>query len=127
MKHHYKDITDKLGTPIWWDENGTPRYCLFHPKHTANIYATEAALARIECQGCRAEFDVCLSSRSMESPLHERIDDHRLHYGDPPNFGCCPSGPTMNSIMCEVLQFWVNNRGEWERNAAYEIEINKDR
>ena len=36
MHHHYADIRDRLGTPLWWDEYGVPRYCEFGPNEGAN-------------------------------------------------------------------------------------------
>ena len=52
MLHHYRDITDKLGRPEWWDEVGAPRYCKFSPTETNNIYCDEVALLEIACQNC---------------------------------------------------------------------------
>lgn len=125
MKHHYKDLTDKLGEPKWWDEVGVPRYCEFNPGENANIYADEVALVLIRCQNCGHEFKVCMSSKKyFETPLHEEIMDHSLSYGDPPNFGCCPAGPTMTSDNVKVLEFWYRSSDfEWVRAPYVEIEF----
>ncbi len=134
MNHHYSDITDKLGEPLWWDENAVPRYCEFSPQDTANIYRDECALVLIRCQNCGREFKVAFSdSRSARylrraiaektAPgIADRIRDNTLHYGDPPNIHCCPSGPTMNSVPIRVLEYWRLNRAAWEmvRDTALE-------
>lgn len=56
-------------------------------------------------------------------PIEERIAS--LHYGDPPNVGCCPSGPSMNSVPREVLEVWTLERPdgvwpEWKRHPDLE-------
>ena len=64
MHNSYEDIIilgSELGKePIWWDENAVPRYCQFHPKEVANIYASEVCLLLIECQGCQFKFKVAM-------------------------------------------------------------------
>ncbi|MFW6184041.1 MAG: hypothetical protein ACOC8X_09610 [Chloroflexota bacterium] len=57
--------------------------------------------------------------------LSELIDAGRLHYGDPPNAGCCPAGPTMNSEPRRVLEFYrrSNDRFGFERVLDYEREL----
>lgn len=126
MNHHYRDITERIeGDPLWWDEVAVPRYCEFGPEHVAEIYATEAALVSVACQNCGRVFPVSFSWRSSDKyfydvpALSERIEaGHGLEYGDPPNYGCCPAGPTMNSEAIQVLQFWRRSLGtsyHWER------------
>lgn len=134
MNHHYADIKDRIAEePKWWDEHAVPRYGDFSPEMTANIYAKEAALVFIECQNCGTGFRVCFSSDGMvltydglkQDRLSERVAD--LHYGDPPNMGCCPAGPTMNSVPRKVLEFWTldreRNGWEWERRPEFEVAI----
>lgn len=115
MNNDYSDIRDQLGPPIWWDEHAVPRYCEFSPRETANIYAHEVCLLVIQCQSCGYEFKVAMSQnaygwneliRAAMPTLAEQIEHDTIHYGDPPNAGCCPSGATMNSIPIRVLQFW---------------------
>ena len=43
--------------------------------------------------------------------LSERIRDMTIAYGDPPNIGCCPAGPTMNSVPRRVLEYWYGIPG----------------
>ena len=128
MKHDYHDIVGKLGAPLWWDENGTPRYLPFHPDMTPNIYSRETCLMQIRCQECGTLFDVQLSSSIIHhTRLAEMAADHRLHYGDPPNSAHgtteCAAGPTMNSIPVRVKEFWVRNRLDWERKPELEVDI----
>lgn len=126
MNHHYRDITDKLGEPKWWDEHAVPRYCDFTPDESADIYANEVVLLHIECQSCRTPFRVCMSASAprinwyetkeggptvVYPDLADSIDE--LHYGDPPNAGCCPAGPTMNSVLVRVIEFWERSRDPW--------------
>ena len=99
--------------PLWWDENGVPRYKAHHPSLCPNIYATEVVLLRISCQSCDVEFEVQMSwSQSSEimalaratevirratgirvhvgdgmiksRSLAELVKDGSIHYGDPP-------------------------------------------
>lgn len=110
MHGSYEDITDVMGEPRWWDENGCPRYCGFGTQRLANIYAVESCLVLIECQSCGREFKTAFSRSRYDVALHGSLADlirHRtLHYGDPPNTSCCPTGPTMNSIPIRVLEYW---------------------
>jgi len=141
MHHHYKDIIEAAGRePLWWDEHGVPRFVEFGVKQNANIYADEVVLLRIECQSCHAEFDVCMSSSFIERcfqhhawghpvrTLAEQIVHSQIHYGDPPNSGCCGVGATMNSIPRQVLQYWTRDPNGFELKSCpeYEVEITPD-
>ena len=142
MRHHYDDIRSRIAEePRWFDEKAVPRYCEFHPDRTANIYAREAVLFRIRCQGCPQTFDVCMSWSMgvrealarppvTSSPLPGLIRTGALHYGDPPNVRCCPAGPTMNSEPMRVLQFWrqggPNAAFEWVRVPDLEVALDPD-
>ncbi len=154
MHHDYSDITGLTdATPKWHDENGVPRYCDFHPDHMANIYASEAVLAAIECQRCKAEFRVAFSELNQKHNLWDErqkmriaflsdlILDRTLHYGDPPNTRCCDAGPSMNSIPISVIEYWVKpyirqERGtpirdpsllNWTRDRYFELSIGKEK
>ncbi|MEM8774906.1 MAG: hypothetical protein AAGF53_07720 [Pseudomonadota bacterium] len=121
MHAHYKDILSRIEDPaLWFDEVAVPRFEPFSTRLLANIYAREAALVRIECQACRTGFDVAFTSLAASRKLPEEkepdsrpamIRDHiaarSLHYGDPPNIGCCGAGATMNSVPRRVLEYWV--------------------
>lgn len=137
MRHHYEDIRALIATPPqWFDEHAVPRYCAFHPSASAYIYADEAALVLITCQDCRHPFHVCFTSgarrlehRPPRPTLAEMIRDRTLHFGDPPNVGCCPAGPTMNSEPRRVIEFWRRNlwpQFGWVRDLTLEIGIEPD-
>lgn len=116
----YSDITERAGPPIWWDENAVPRYVPFAPKH-CDIYAREVVLMVIACQGCRTEFNVAMSSVANRYDLSEGhptllfLYGGPPHFGDPPNAGGCPAGPTMNVDFVRVLEHWVRENHQWTR------------
>lgn len=133
MRHHYNDIRRHIAQdPKWFDEHGAPRYDDFEPSLSANIYATQVVLLRVHCQNCDHPFDACMSWSHYDAitggckiGLEEQVRDHSIHYGDPPNIECCPSGVSMNSVPRQVLQFW--KRGySWERHPALEHAIRCD-
>ena len=121
MNNEYYDIRSRIAEPPrWWDEFAVPRYCDFGPRRAADIYAKEAALLLIECQACGAEFHVCMSGRG----LADAIRDGSVHYGDPPNVGCCVAGPTMNVVDKPVLEYWLREAGaDWQRDPSLEVEL----
>ncbi len=128
MNHHYNDIRSKLGSPQWWDECGVPRYCEFSPKQTNNIYARECALVLIACQNCGQTFKVAMAWNDIDlrtctrKPAFDAELIISLHYGDPPNIECCPSGPTMNCEDLRVLEFWrMGADHDWERVLDLEV------
>lgn len=154
MHHDYSDITERIKEePKWWDERAVPRYCTFAPNEVADIYADEAVLALITCQGCKREFQVAFSrskahamlvtaarhkdftaawEEEKERTLANAIINRTLHYGDPPNY-CCASGATMNSEPRRVLEYWRKqddrnkpNWMQWVRDPALEIEIDPE-
>lgn len=121
MHTHYRDILDRVSDPVlWFDEAAVPRFEPFSPSLTANIYAREAALVRIECQGCGHSFDVAFTSPAASERIEPDETCHRqhallqdyitsgtLHFGDPPNVQCCAAGASMNSIPRRVIEYWV--------------------
>ena len=130
----YDDILSRIPEPpLWWDAHGVPRWCEFHPTASSNTYAREVALLRIACQGCGREFDAEINwweqSRHWNGdrmePLSTPARLKELHYGDPPNVGCCPAGHTMNCIDLRILQFWSRERSKWERCPELEIELER--
>lgn len=50
-----------VAKPLWWDENGVPRFEPHHPRLCPDIYADQVALVQISCQGCGREFPVQMS------------------------------------------------------------------
>jgi hypothetical protein len=147
MHRDYEDIRSRIAEPPqWFDENAVPRYCPFAPQHVANLYACEVVLAEIACQACGRLFHVAFSMDLMEQTRTERtledlIRGRHLHYGDPPNVGCCAVGPTMNSVPRRVLEYWRCHHREyvgpggtitdmryfdWRREPALELSIEPD-
>jgi len=139
MKHPYRDIHEATGDrePLWYDENGVPRYCEFTPGDVPNIYADQAVLYVIQCAGCGQLFTVAVSCDSAISrydflaPLAEAAREGRdlaeaISYGDAPYHdypgghgapagGQC-AGTTMISDTVRVLEVWRRGSGrEWER------------
>lgn len=124
MNPDYTDIIAKAGTPLWYDEYGVPRYIEFHPTRCAMLGAEEAFLVEIQCQGCGEAFLVALTWKDesrywmgKELPPGNRLTTtggNGLHYGDPPNSNCCPSGPTMSSDFHRIVQGWIRTAtGAW--------------
>ncbi len=112
MHTDYRDIRDLIPVaPLWFDEHAVPRYKPFSPLLMANIYAREAVLIRIECQGCGHEFLVAMSRgfwAGQPRPVRGLIEEKRLRFGDPPNIKCCDAGPSMSSIPKQVVEYWVH-------------------
>lgn len=118
MNPSYHDITSRIAeAPGWWQEGGVPRYGTFTPDGTASIYATEAALVEIACQACGTRFNVAFQADKMDiyagKGIADSIRDGSLHYGDPPNTGCCPSGPTMSSEPVRVVEYWSKDHARY--------------
>jgi hypothetical protein len=119
MLRDYSDIIDQLGEPLWWDDNGTPRYCEFSPL-LATVYDKYVAFAEIECQGCDRIFKVAAAhpigrlygSEWKLTELPTADSTERFHFGDPPRHPRCP-GETMNCWTLRIIEFW-----ERDDNAA---------
>jgi hypothetical protein len=126
MHQHYKDILDRIGElPKWFDERGVPRFGEFSPRDVNNIYAWEAALAEVSCQGCGCVFRVALTDAfaGRRSSLSDEIRLGRARYGDPPNIHCCDAGPVMSSVMHQILEYWSRDyevSRDWQRDPIYE-------
>ena len=119
MKENYEDIyalTDQ--EPLWYDQNGTPRFAKFEPKLCPNIYARHVFLILIGCQSCGKRFVV-----EMHTDFYTSTVKHpkHLHYGDPPIHGCV--GDTMNCDDILIVEAWARNTEtqEWERVPEWEI------
>lgn len=151
MNRDYSDIMELIKqSPGWFDENAVPRYCRFSPDKLANIYADEASLVEVECQGCRRRFRVAHSELNQHNQLwgkagkgriafiSDLISERRLKYGDPPNIRCCAAGPTMSSIPIRVLEYWCKpyvkslkpgerimdfSLTQWVRQQEFEVDL----
>jgi len=131
MRPSYKDIRSRIAeSPNWYDDHGVPRYGDFTPTNAANLYASEAVLAEIKCQGCGQLYRVSFSYNVGETidpvrPLAQHIRAGQLDYGDPPN-ACCHVGATMSSIPIRVLEYWSFSfppNGGWHRDASLEVTL----
>ena len=139
MKASYLDIKNKIREePLWFDENGTPRYAKFHPDLSPNIYAREVILLEIACQDCHKRFDVEMSfsnfdrlqdRKSFRERLRNFIKNKEkippIHYGDPPIHDCPGAGNVENCYDLRIKQFW-SRKFEWRRLKRYEIELEKE-
>lgn len=127
MKQKFEWFLRNLGEPKWWEETGHPRYCDFSPDKTYNIYADEVALLEIACQDCGRRFSVSMNWSTGEPfPLSKLIGSGscQFGYGDPPNVGCCPAGPTMGSDGLRVIEFWEKDGNfKWVRIPELEIDL----
>ena len=146
----YEDILELAGgkEPLWWDDNGVPRFWEFHPKLVPSIYADEALLMIIECQACGRKFPVCAwwdIGRYMYRHAKENtdktgkeirilIDQSRLSYqiknGHIPYYGDAPwhtidgrqcAGTTMTTDTLTIKEFWAKEDFEWVRVPECEI------
>lgn len=148
MHTNYADILEKISEPPrWFDECAVPRFCAFAPDECSDIYADEAVLAEVTCQSCGHRFSVAFTQNKASAvhrnrSLADDIRERTLHYGDPPNIGCCAAGPTMNSEPRLVVEYWSRHHREfvrpggqvadvpsyfsWRRAAALEIRIEPD-
>ncbi|WP_066705035.1 hypothetical protein [Celeribacter ethanolicus] len=107
MHVFYDDILSRIAEPpLWFDEHAVPRYADFSPEQAAKISAQEVVLLLIRCQACRRDFRDALSSSEAKPVLAPKIEARTLRFGDPPNVRCCSTGPAMNSISVQVLEYW---------------------
>lgn len=134
MLRDYADIIDRLGEPQWWDDNGCPRYCDFHPDH-CGVYDDHIALLEVACQECARSFRVAVAwdrtSAMMGAAMRGEKEVPRpslpqpgatdrspweaagsFNFGDPPCHGDdgrgndCAAGATMSAVPVRVLEFW---------------------
>ena len=120
MLRSYGDIIEQLGQPLWWDDNGVPRYRKFHPE-LCGVYANIIILLLIKCQHCDKHFFVAkeISSYDQTTPTPTPKRWWEWHYGDPPPHGC--SGDAANSVPLRIVEFWTREFSEWRRNRTNEI------
>jgi len=135
-------LTDK--EPIWFDEQGVPRWCEFHPSKANNPYADEVALLEIECQECRRRYKVAVSwslafamienagkagAATFDQLKANRpsLHPHNLCWGDPPCWECS-AGYCMSCFERRVLEFWQRGEGvrEWKRLPECEIRLDEE-
>lgn len=144
MLRDYRDITSRLGQPLWFDSNGVPRYDKFHPD-LCGIYDDYVAYIELGCQGCSKTFMVSVERRKFR--MWPKVEKNELpeppneigsfHYGDPPRhdipnptvedvyrggWSLHCSGVTMNSFPIRIVEFWEKNKNfHWERTPDLEF------
>ena len=129
MHNYYEDILNRIDeAPAWFDDFGVPRYEVFSPRRLSNIYANEAALAEVSCQCCGRLFRVALTNvfANKGFALSDEIRLRRVHDGDPPNVQCCGAGPSMNSVMRKIVEYWFRDyevAWDWQRDSTFEGSI----
>jgi len=146
----YRDLLELAKScgkePLWWDDNGTPRFHEFHPYLIPCIYADEALLMIIECQSCGRKFPVSQywdkggfimqyirSGKDIEE-IVQSIDESKLSYqithDHIPYYGDAPwhtvdkkqcAGTTMTTETLLVKEFWIKEDFDWVRKPEYEI------
>lgn len=155
MRRSYSDITSRLGTPLWYDYNGAPRYEEFHPD-LCGVYDSYVAYLEVACQSCGKKFLVTSEVDTIDSKkgnfylpipppsdeeerkvkeVVEKLDDDKVspwhqigsfHYGDPPSHDDCLTGSTMNAIPMRIVEFWERvSSFDWKRNKKYEFTLSK--
>lgn len=128
MHSNYLDIRERITEePVWYDENGCPRYGKFSPELCPNIYANTVVFLRIECQNCAERFDVQMHSGLLAFLDPSNRQPKNWHYGDPPrhdDHGQRCAGETMNCADLEVLEVWHRaGVGDWKRYHKLEGKI----
>lgn len=124
LKPNYKDIIESAGVdPKWYDENGVPRFCEFHPWRAVRPDAHEAFLIEVGCQDCGRLFKVAMTW--LKSDAEDGVSEFSglplssgkaFQYGALPNVGCCQIGPTMSSDFVGVLEGWRRaSMQPWEK------------
>jgi hypothetical protein len=117
----YEDIRDRLGEPLWHDQNGVPRYAEFHPD-LLGVYDVWALEMIVTCEGCGREFLCCsgIKHYAGSGPFEilttpGQAMDYLLGWGDAPwhmlgDIGC-PG--TTNRADFTPLRLWHRGDAEW--------------
>lgn len=125
MHHDYPDlrILARGAPPVWYDENGTPRWAPFNRFLCPNIYASWVVLLMIRCQHCDQLFFVQMSGHWL-TPLSEN-GARNLHYGDPPAHYC--TGDSMNCDDMMVVEVWRKDADlNWFRSKEEEGPVDRE-
>jgi len=117
MHASYHDILSRISDPpLWWDQNGVPRFDPFQPCLCPDIYAEVVVLLEIACQDCEEHFCVEMHY-GIFTPMSDTRHPKMLHYGDPPRHGPHCIGETMNCDDLRVLEVWKrgSSLNGWDR------------
>jgi len=131
----YQDLRERLGEPLWHDQNGVPRYAPFEPD-LLGIYDTWACLFVVQCQACRRQFDCATgydltgdiswilrsSKEELEDGFALRDDanammERFMAWGDAPwhdDDNQC-AGTTMTTYIVDIKELWHRSDREWQR------------
>lgn len=127
MRLDYNEISLKMGTPLWYDCNGVPRYVECTPEGIT-LYGDYAVLMHIRCQSCGKNFIVSVApSRYGENRLPTPENEGDFYYGVPPVHGC--TGDSMMSTSIRIIRFWRRDRdwaAGWQRDKRYEIDFKEE-
>ncbi len=117
MHANYMDIRARVAQyPRWFDENGAPRYGVFRPEDSPNIYAGECALVRARCTECGEQFSIEVNGGVFRAwgVLERLLVEGELEVGSPPWHGC--RGDARDAVPITVLEFWGRGEGAiWRR------------
>jgi len=121
MKPNYNDLL-RLGQqckrkPLWYDENGAPRFVRFHPKYSTNPYTSLVVLARIRCTECNREFLVEMTSSYLDSRIH--FPPISWTYGRPPDHEC-DYGCLKAAKHIEIVRAYRYSKSGWIRRQDLE-------
>lgn len=135
MKADYSDIKDLIDIePVWYDQDGVPRYAKFHPDMCPDINADEVVLIDIQCQACSKSFMVEMHwNQNRDRPSFSEFlkmgQFMSIEYGDPPRHGhekdgtiSCWAGDTMLCEEMKIAEFWQRKR-KWKRLGKYEVNL----
>lgn len=123
MLTEYSDILEAVGQMRvqWWDQKGVPRFCSYHPNHTAPYYDI-SALLNTTCQACGIQFKYNINLHKEPNDSIEKIAI-RLHnkIGDPPIHYIGSDRCVGNTMLMEVgdvliRQLWIADKHfNWRR------------
>jgi hypothetical protein len=128
MYRRYPDLREKLGEPLWHDDQGVPRYAPFAPD-LCGVYDRFVALLEIDCQGCGRRFLVASATQAKPRlGLPTATEEGDFWFGDAPHHanehGTCV-GVTMTTGVCRVVEFWTRDGGDhgfdWRRRPEHEF------
>lgn len=116
MKACYYDIIVKLGAPLWWDENGVPRYAPFAPYLSGDPDARQAALLQVVCPHCRQVCRVSVSSKYIDLDIMSDLMARGAEglYGLLPHYDHC-GHPRMASLVAVIEVHRRDNMSSWRK------------
>lgn len=113
MKARYDDIIAKAGAPLWWDENGVPRYAQFEPFH-CDPAARQAALLKAACIHCRRDCYLAVSSRQTNLDIMSDLAARGMSlYGLLPHFDHC--GRINMGELLGIVSIWRLSYSTWRQ------------